>query len=238
MPIKTTRGLKAEEKRLRDRVIIITIVILALIVCMAVFGLPIFVRYTLLLSGGSEGGPSDSMQTTIHVPPQLDPLPQATNSGRLVIRGRSTANGLIKIYVDAMENTSTRVKDDGTFESSPITLSEGDHTVWATVQYTDGTVSTTSNKMNIAIRRKAPKLDLTKPNNDETIRGENNLIVFEGKTEPGVDVRINGRFVIVQTDGTFSYEYPLQDGKQDIAVVATDVVGNSTTINRTITYEK
>lgn len=64
----------------------------------------------------------------------------------------------------------------------------------------------------------APKLEITSPQNDETISVP--AIKIIGKTEKGATISINGQFAPVDESGNFNYEYKLSEGKNNIEIIS------------------
>ena len=83
-----------------------------------------------------------------------------------------------------------------------------------------------------------PILELQTPADNATVNGDSNLVTVEGKTEDDTSVNINGRLVVIKTDNTFSYQYPLNDGDNKLTIIATDLAGNTTKVERSIKYQK
>lgn len=237
--MRTSRLARFEERKLRTRLIFITLGILGLITFFVVFGLKLAVGFFGFLDQ-MHGKEQDTQTNTTQVnfPPYLDPLPMATSSGQLTITGKGTADAELVIYADDTDIKRTVIDKDGTFSVSHITLPEGTHNIKALIRNSQGKDSTFSNTVQIIIKKKPPKLDITSPNDNSTIEGDSNLVVIEGKTDDDTDVRINDRFVVIRPDNTFSYQYPLQEGDNALTIKATDRAGNSTEVKRTISYHK
>ncbi len=64
----------------------------------------------------------------------------------------------------------------------------------------------------------SPKLEILNPKENETTSVP--AIQIEGKVEKGATISINGQFVAVDSNGNFSYQYMLEEGKNSIEVVA------------------
>ena len=62
--------------------------------------------------------------------------------------------------------------------------------------------------------------------------------IFQGNTEPGSKVTINGIPILVAADGSFTTEIDLQDGRNKVVVSINDPAGNSITKTAYITYNK
>lgn len=235
----SSRMRRFEEKRLRTRLILITVGGISLLIFLGIFGIQLLIGFSVLLdrARGSDTGET-SQQRFLVLPPYLDPLPLATSSGRLVITGRGQQKANIILYINDQESKKTKVADDGTFILSSISLGEGTYTIQAKAEDERGKLSDISNTIRTTIIRRPPALEVTLPNNGDTVTGENNLVTVEGKTEENVDVRINDRFVVVRQDGMFTYAYPLSEGENTLTIKATDRAGNNTQQIRTVTYRK
>jgi len=79
-----------------------------------------------------------------------------------------------------------------------------------------------------------PFLSIVSPTSGETT--EIPVITVSGKTEPGVELIVNGIFVAVESDGTFSFELALKEGSNAINAEATDYAGLSTSDSVTVTF--
>jgi bacillopeptidase F len=55
-----------------------------------------------------------------------------------------------------------------------------------------------------------------------------NTINVAGKTDQGVSVTVNGFWAVVDDNNNFSYTLPLQNGDNQIKIVAVDLAGNKT----------
>lgn len=78
----------------------------------------------------------------------------------------------------------------------------------------------------------APKLDVIAPKDDETVSVP--VVVIEGKTDTQSTVSIEGEFVPVDTDGNFSYQLNLKDGKNNIEIISSKRLSPKSKITRTI----
>lgn len=78
----------------------------------------------------------------------------------------------------------------------------------------------------------SPKLEVNIPKNDETTSVP--AIKIEGKTEKDATISINGNFAPVNESGDFSYEYMLQEGKNNIEIIASFRLSPKNRITRTV----
>ena len=84
----------------------------------------------------------------------------------------------------------------------------------------------------VMIEDERPKLLLTEPE-DNLITGER-LIRITGRTEPQTQVTINGEGVKVDEDNHFSTRVLLNEGKNDIAVKAKNLIGAESIVHRIV----
>lgn len=65
-----------------------------------------------------------------------------------------------------------------------------------------------------------------------------NLVIFTGRTEPGVDLTIQGEPVTVRSDGAFSKTLQIdQAGRNEVRIRARDAAGNETEVTRSVLVE-
>jgi len=85
-----------------------------------------------------------------------------------------------------------------------------------------------------------PKLIVTQPINNTEFATSEILVVGEvsDNVDPpqAISVTVNGNFVSVDVNGSFSHPVSLTEGPNTITIVATDTSGNSDMVIRTVTY--
>jgi hypothetical protein len=200
---------------------------------LALFGVRILIGFSLLvdkLRGGSSEPPTAS--ETLILPPVLYPLPEATPSATLTVEGTGQTGATVILYVNEGEAKKTLVTTDGSFRFEGVSLTEGVNTISAKQKGEGDVTSDLSNVLTVRVKRTPPALELTSPQDNTTVTGDSNLVRVSGKTEEDASVSINGRFAVVHSDGTFSYDYPLSGGDNTLKVVAIDPAGNQATIER------
>ncbi len=78
----------------------------------------------------------------------------------------------------------------------------------------------------------SPKLELASPKEDFTTSAP--AIQIEGKTEKDATVSVNGKFIPVTESGSFSYEYVLSNGKNQIEIISAFRLSPKSKVTRTI----
>lgn len=171
------------------------------------------------------------------MPPVLSQLPDATNSATLTVNGTATAKGQVVLYLNNSEYKRMTVGADGTFSFSDIPVDETTYTVSAKLTDGKSAFSDPSNVISTIIDRTPPKLTVDTPDDNATINDGTRHVTVSGKTDPDAHVTITGRVVVVRSDGSYSYSMPLNDGANKLEVIASDEAGNTTTIDRNVTYQ-
>jgi len=235
----STRFGRIEEKKQRKRLVLAIVGSIALVVFLFIFGFKLLVGFSLLVERLHGAAPQTQNPTqTIIQPPTLDPLPVATKSSSLFVRGSGQSGLTAIVYVNDAETKNISVTKSGMFTTQLTNLKDGVNTISAKLMDAKGNLSDLSNVLTVEIKQKQPTLELTSPNDNISILGDNNTITINGKTDDNATVTVNGRFVVIKSDNSFSFQYPLNEGQNKLTIIATDDAGNTTTVERNITYQK
>ena len=228
---------RVEEKTASRRIAIATIGSLAILVFLALFGVRILIGFSLLVDRIRGGSPPTQQQQALILPPVLDPLPEATKSATVTIKGRGAANATLLVYVNDVEYKKLAVSDDGTFEVPEIPAEEGTLTVSAKQMDEKNNISDLSNIITTLVDRTAPKLTIDKPEEGTTINDGTHRVTVYGVTDEDMKVTINGRIVVLKSDGSFTYSMPLNDGENKLTIISRDSAGNETGVERNVMYK-
>lgn len=154
-----------------------------------------------------------------------------TSSVNLVVNNKKVTSG---ISYSSPESDGTVT---GTYNATG--LSDGQNTVSVAVTDNDGNKSATAT-VQFVISTAAPLLNVTSP--ADNIWTNSRKVTVAGTAAPGSNavtlsaVTINGSPVAV-TSGSFSKEIDLVEGANTIRVVATDSLGKTTTVVRTVNLD-
>lgn len=80
--------------------------------------------------------------------------------------------------------------------------------------------------------QKNPTIEITKPGEGTIL--EDAQIVFEGKTTPDANVKVDGKEVTADSKGQFAAEVPLSEGENNISIAVTTKEGKEATATRKI----
>lgn len=227
-----------EEQRLKKRFALAIVGSIGILVFLGLFGLKILVGFSLFIDKLRGTTPVKTGQTLI-LPPVVNPLPEATNSAEISVSGSGQAGLILILYVNGDEFKKVPISADGNFAVADISVHEGTNVISAKATDDRGNLSDLSNVVSIVIKRTPPALEVAEPRNNTTVNGDKNTVRVQGTVEDATStVTINGRFVVVAANGTFSSDFPLNSGNNTLTITATDLAGNQTTVKREVAYEK
>lgn len=166
--------------------------------------------------------------------PILDPIPQATNSSEFKISGQALKDQEVSIFVNSALSDSKETKEDGTF-SFTIFLKPGENRIKVQASK-DDQKSDFSDEETISYINKPPTIDLKSPSDGQKFEKDQNTADIKGTTEAGVTVTVNDFQAVVDGSGNFSYSLILQNGDNNIKIIATNLAGDKTEKNLKVTY--
>lgn len=149
----------------------------------------------------------------------------------------------ISITIDGTKITSgitkTATTNGYSCSYTPTTaLGDGNHTIKFDGADNDSN-SAAQKSITIKIDTTAPELNITSPAEGSitniaicTVAGTTN-----DSTSSPASLKVNGKAVSINADGSFSTEITLSEGSNTITIVATDEAGKATTVTRTVTLD-
>ncbi len=223
-----TRLSRKQKEKITQKTVFLGILTIALVIVLAVWGLPFLVRLALFLGDVKKtDGPVAVEDGIPPLPPRLFLPFEATNSSLIEISGVSEKG----LEVELIQNDSSVAKivadEDGEFEFRSIDLIEGENSFMAFSSSEQGQTSQPSDERIVLFDNVAPELDVIIPSEEISKVEEADYEVL-GQTETGVSVTVKGRVAIVNGDGSFKVRVPLVEGENEVEVVVTDMAGNVT----------
>lgn len=157
----------------------------------------------------------------------------ATNAAAITVEGTSVDGATVNIYKDEVLVGSTPVS--GGHFSVPVTLSDGANVLTATAQVPEGETRPSA-PVTVILDQAAPTLDVTAPT--DGFATNRDAITVTGTVADAhlASVTVNGQAMTV-TDGSFSHKLLVNEGDNLITVIATDIAGNTTTVERHVTAD-
>ncbi len=227
---------KREKESLRQAFKYLFLVFVLLFVLIR-FGLPALINLAAFIGNlRSSNQPVEQTDTLAPPVPRLNPVPTATNSAELRVSGTSEAGTTVQLYLRGISAEETIADADGQFQFSNIHLREGENELYTQARDQAGNTSQASASQTVTLDTKKPELAINSPKNGDRFFDNDSPIEVSGQSEDGVNLTINGRFVLVKTDGSFSTQLNLSAGDNKIEALAYDRAGNETKVTLTVNY--
>ena len=238
--MRRSRLSKNFEKKSKRTILLSIIGIVIVLFLLFRYGIDLLVNFSTFISGSnnSQSSQGNSNQINYIAPPILNPLVPATNSAQIVISGTASKNQTIDLYVNNIQTDQTQADNNGVFTFTE-TLKNGDNQI-ETKAENNGKQSAFSNTFDVALKNSPPTLNVSSPSDgqkfDKNSIGSGNSINVTGNTDPGVNITVNGFWAVVDDNNNFSYNLPLQNGDNQIKIIATDQAGNKTEKDLKVNY--
>lgn len=197
-------------------------------------GVSLLANFALLLSNYKTSTIQTNQGPNFVSSPQLNPLPEATNSAELKFSGQAQPNSTIDLYLNDSIIDKTDAGKDGKF-SFDLTLSKGDNKIYTRARI-DKSVSDPSQSFDVLFKNTPPSLNITSPPDGAQFSKDQSPISITGTTDGQNQVTVNGFWAIVDQNNNFLYKLPLQNGDNQIKVIAVDNAGNKTEKDIKVTY--
>jgi hypothetical protein len=236
MSRRSRLSLKTERKT-RKTIILATVGILVLLFLLIKFGTSLLVGFSVFLAGNGNNQTTTNNNNSNYIsPPQLNPLPAATNSAQIVIAGTADKKEKIILYINDTTADNTDTDSNGNFSFNE-SLSQGDSQIKVKAQKNNLT-SDYSSVYSVTLKNSAPSLSIDSPSDGQSFSKDQNSVTVTGKTDTNVTVTVNGFWAIINGNNSYSYNLLLQNGDNQIKVVAIDSAGNKTEKDLKVTYSQ
>lgn len=169
-------------------------------------------------------------------PPVFNIPYEATGTAQIDIKGFSTPNLKVKLYMDDDPKQTVDVSNDGSFTFKNVALTLGTNNIYGKTLNEKGNESLPSKLQKIIFDNEKPFLSINEPEDNKKIQGGDKKVRISGKTDPGANVFINDTQIILDKDGNFSADLPLNEGGSTISIKAVDSAGNTTEVQRRVNY--
>lgn len=237
--VRTSRLSRTSERQNKKQALLFTLGIIVLIGILVQFGpvlINIFGNAVYTLRGGDK---SDSSQVATHEllqPPTLSGIPDATQSARINFSGSAPdTNGTVEIYVNNELEKEVEVKSKLDFSAQNVPMSKGSNVIKARFVKGNKTSAFTPDfQVNYLIDK--PKLEVSFPIDGATFTKADKTITITGETDPDNTISVNSFRAIVETGGKFSYLLTLNDGDNQITIVAQNPAGATTQKQLKVSY--
>jgi bacillopeptidase F len=235
--MRRSRLSKNAEKKTRKTLFLSVVGIIIVVFLLAKFGIGLLVNFSLFLAGPKDNQLlQGNSQINFVAPPTLNPLPNATNSAKIIISGRSTKEIDIELFINDDLIDETKTDKDGGFVFTP-NLKEGNNQIKTRAIYKDKK-SDFSVTFEVILKNSQPTLEVTSPSDGQTFKKDQNNVTIQGKTDLGVTITVNVFWAVIDDSNNFSYNLPLQNGDNEIKIVAIDQAGNRSEKSLKVNYSQ
>ncbi|MBI2086313.1 hypothetical protein HYT74_03160 [Candidatus Daviesbacteria bacterium] len=170
-------------------------------------------------------------------PPVLSISYEATNSAQIDIKGYGIPELKVKLFIDDKDTQTADVSSDGSFIFENVSLSLGTNNIYGKSVDDQGKESLPSKTIKLTFVNEKPTLSINEPEDNKIIEGGDKKVKISGKTDPGVKIYINNSQAILDKDGNFSNEQPLNDGDNNFDIKAVDLASNTSEVQRRVIFK-
>lgn len=234
---RSRRSARRLSRKARTRFIFTLILSGALIFATITWVLPTFINgLSFVMSFVKPGTPtsSKSIKTSL-APPVLNIPYEATSTATIAVAGYAISKTKVQIFVDGKAAGETESLEDGSFEVKNVSLNLGTNSIFGKTVEKE-TESLPSKTIKVFFDNEKPVLDIYEPGDNTEVHGDKKIKV-SGKTEKQAKVFVNDQRLITNPDGTFSLDFPLNDGENILNFKAEDEALNFTEIQRRVIFK-
>lgn len=220
-----------EEKRNTRKAVVFVLLSLVIIVFLATNGLSLITKVINFASSFKKSPQVvDLLDKTPPSPPFLQSIPDATNTSPFEITGRVEPGNTVVINFNGKEE-EIQTDENGNF-STKFDLVKGDNTFFAYTKNPAGNKSQNTQKYLLVFDNESPDIKIATPSDGASFYGSRQKnVTIKGTTKIDSSVTINDRIATVNDDGSFSLNYSLSDGENDLKIKSVDKAGNEKEIS-------
>ncbi len=234
---KKSRLDRIAEQKGYKKLVVSVVAGLIVFISLLYFGVPALISMSSFISSLNKNyaEPVKNTDASIIMPPNLEPFFEATNSSPISVKGIADPKVKVELFLNGDLTDNTETSENGVFEFNDILLKQGNNSLYAIV-VSNNKYSDKSQIYSVFYKKSLPKLEILKPENDSKVTGDKKIVEIAGNTDTDSNITVNDHLIVVNSDGTFGYSYPLNDGDNLLKIVATDPAGNQTAVERNVNY--
>ena len=232
------RSVRKLERKAKKGLITTIVISIVLIFVLLNWGIPALIG-SLSVFNKFKTNPPKQVNTEGNAaiaPPVLSIPYEATNTAKINISGYSQPNSKVEIYIDDELQDTVLVTGDGSFTSYDIELRLGTNNIYGKTINDQDKKSLSSKNIKILFSDEKPLLEISEPEDNKEIKGGDKKVRVSGRSAFENSVTVNGSTVIVNSEGNFTTEIPINEGDNIITIMATDQYGNSENAERKVKY--
>lgn len=164
------------------------------------------------------------------IPPQspiYSALPDATNSARIIVEGFTEAGANVQLMLNDTLDKAIKADETGAFKMETVLIA-GQNKIQLKAKDEAGNESTSEASL-VNFDNKPVDLVVTSPKDGSEYFGKNSqtIDIIGSVNKTGTTVLLNGSYVQVSRDGSFSSRFSLSGGDNNLKLSATDAAGNT-----------
>lgn len=227
---------RVQEKKSKRQALLFALLTLVLIVGVIFLGIPSLIKMAIFLSNLRTSGQAIETKDTVPpAPPRIQVVDEATNSAQLKVRGFAEPGATLKLRLNGQEE-EVIVDNEGQFILDNLTLRDGENKLLAVAVDAGGNESKASDLVTIVYDNEPPELTITSPEEGQEFFDEEREVLVAGETEADARVNVNAFYAVVDTEGNFVKRLNLEEGENEIKIVARDKAGNTTEATLSVRY--
>lgn len=234
---RSRRSTRRLSRKARTRFIFTLILSAALIFATVTWVLPTFINgLSFVMSFVKPNTPTSAKTVkTSLAPPVLNIPYEATSTAVINVAGYVAPKAKVQIFVDEKVAGETESGIDGSFMIKNISLNLGTNSIFG--RTVEGDVESLPSKtIKVFLDMEKPVLEIYEPADNLQVQGDKKAQV-SGKSETGAKVYVNDTRAVVNSDGTFSLDFPLNEGENILNFKAEDEAKNLTEIQRRVIFK-
>lgn len=213
-----------EVKKRLYKTLLATLVVVGVIFVGLTFFAPTIGSFFGLIS--KIGKPAVKEDVLAPAPPYFYSAPKSVNQKQLTLKGFSEPGSKVLFFVNGPEAGSSIADSTGSFSFDALDLIEGKNTIYAKAEDLYQNQSDKSQILEITYDTQKPKITITEPKNDATVRNLDQRILVKGTVDEKCEIRINEKLAISRPDNSFELLLGVVEGEVTIKIEATDEAGN------------
>ncbi len=222
-----SRYSRVQAKKSRRQAVVYLLLSIVFVIAAIKWGVPGFIQLLAWWSGADK---TKVVTSGFKLPPQtpaLAPLPEATFSAMIKVSGVAQSGVRVILLSNNQHKDETTTDLNGSFSFDSVALLSGKNVIG--VQSINGNdMKSNIAQAEITLDTEPPNLEIREPATESDFFGPTQKqVIIRGTMNESGGITISGNFVVVDSTGGFSYQYPFNEGMNEIIVEATDGAGNT-----------
>ena len=212
---------------------------IGIIIALLVYTIPLLLEQFSLFVDRLNGDVFEEVaDEAIILPPIVDYVPEATNTAEILVSGYAENADRVELFINDISKKDVRVKASDQSFSTKVPLFEGENALTIVAYDEEGNKSQPTDSIDVSYISDGPELIIDTPDDGHEVKGGDGSLEIRGITDTDATLTVNGRWVRVKPDGSFSFIYRLAEGDNEVKIEATGPAGTISTTMRRVHYSK